>query len=1244
MKQIQPSGLKTILHSKRANIYYLELCRVLVNGGRVEYVTEQGKQSLYWNIPIANTTAILLGTGTSITQAAVRELAKAGVMIGFCGGGGTPLFAGTESFDLAWVGSQSEYRPTEYLQHWVCFWFDDRLRLEAAKAFQQARLARLSSHWLQSKVLHAQGFEISADVLMHAIEGSRTNVEAVADILDHSELLWIVGDRRRFNAQGAVPTNTTTRDILRRHDESGWPGTELIQLMADLAGLMHDLGKACQAFQDRLAGKAQGRNLIRHEWISLRLLQSFVGGQTDAQWLQRMAEPVAGNAQAWLMGLEQDAPGVTKSKPFAQMHQAPLAQAVGWLVLTHHRLPQLPYERRGAYASMLSGALNCVSASWNEIEIENVEAPITDAALYWQFTHGLPCQTVAWQARAARLASKLKQWVNQFSTQQILNQPLVMHLARLSLMLADHHYSTLAESQPGVPVPERLAVKSELRLYANTLPQKAGSRGQPRYKQTLEEHLIGVAQGAAEVARFLPSVRQNLPHLGPVRSLKKRSAEARFHWQNKAADLAETLRESSSKSGCFIVNMASTGCGKTLANARIMQAMSDPATGMRCAFAMGLRTLTLQTGQAFRDNLQLQDDHLAIRVGGSASRALFEHFERQAEATGSASAQGLMDEDGYVVYEGRHEDHPLLRRLAHDPQVAKLLMAPILVCTIDHLTPATEAQRGGRQIAPMLRLMSSDLVLDEPDDFDLADLPALTRLVNWAGLLGARVLLSSATLPPALIQGLFEAYRAGRQQWHSRTLSDPIPSPAIPCLWVDEFHQHAECCMDTDFTAVHAAFVQKRLIQLAQASERPRRRLELVSLELSDKEPADVAKAFASEVLNSALILHQAHSQTDPLSGKRVSFGLVRMANIERLFDVALALYAQGVPTGTHIHLCTYHSRFPLLMRSATERMLDACLKRDQPEAVFQQQAVRECLDASPASDQVCRDHDYDWAVVEPSSLRSLIQLLGRVRRHRHQDTVTVPNVHVFRYPLRHFLSPGKDAYCWPGFESERDGYGLRSHDLAELLPLPLNSPLDSRPRIQAESSLQPDRRWADLEHQRLKDWMLPHSAATPATAERRSRRQVPMIPPRPNAASWWNLPPADAQLTYLLQQNQPFRDSAGQRELQVVLLPDEDGETSVLHQILDQKRDQLRQTFYVDIDRESHVRLPDDATTGSGITPWGATDYLHELQKLATAMGLGLADCAKRFGLVTVLSHDAARWRSHPCLGFAKHEAKSGR
>lgn len=76
MDDLSPSDLKTILHSKRANLYYLEHCRVLVNGGRVEYVTDAGKRSLYWNIPIANTTTILLGTATSITQAAMRELAR----------------------------------------------------------------------------------------------------------------------------------------------------------------------------------------------------------------------------------------------------------------------------------------------------------------------------------------------------------------------------------------------------------------------------------------------------------------------------------------------------------------------------------------------------------------------------------------------------------------------------------------------------------------------------------------------------------------------------------------------------------------------------------------------------------------------------------------------------------------------------------------------------------------------------------------------------------------------------------------------------------------------------------------------------------------------------------------------------------------------------------------------------------------------------------------------------------------
>lgn len=179
---VSSKDIKSILMSKRANLYYLEYCRVLCNGGRVEFVTEESKKYLYWNIPIANTTTLLLGNGTSITQAAVRELSRAGVMMGFCGGGGTPLFAATEhSIDIQWFSPQSEYRPTEYLQNWCRFWFDDALRLQAAKTFQLKRLQTLQQHWSRSKLWHEVKDPPSAEGLMELVQSSQSTVQLALD-------------------------------------------------------------------------------------------------------------------------------------------------------------------------------------------------------------------------------------------------------------------------------------------------------------------------------------------------------------------------------------------------------------------------------------------------------------------------------------------------------------------------------------------------------------------------------------------------------------------------------------------------------------------------------------------------------------------------------------------------------------------------------------------------------------------------------------------------------------------------------------------------------------------------------------------------------------------------------------------------------------------------------------------------------------------------------------------------------
>ncbi len=185
----QLTDLKAILHSKRANIYYLEKCRVMQKDGRVLYLTEAKEQNYYWNIPIANTTVILLGTGTSITQAAMRMLAGAGVLVGFCGGGGSPLFSGSE---IEWLTPQSEYRPTEYVQAWLGFWFDEAKRLKVAKTFQQSRIDYLQRIWEKDRDLKAENFFVDDKDISTALIAYTAQIQTavkVGDLLQREALL-----------------------------------------------------------------------------------------------------------------------------------------------------------------------------------------------------------------------------------------------------------------------------------------------------------------------------------------------------------------------------------------------------------------------------------------------------------------------------------------------------------------------------------------------------------------------------------------------------------------------------------------------------------------------------------------------------------------------------------------------------------------------------------------------------------------------------------------------------------------------------------------------------------------------------------------------------------------------------------------------------------------------------------------------------------------------------------------------
>jgi CRISPR-associated protein Cas1 len=204
------TDLKAILHSKRANIYYLEKCRVMQKDGRVVYLTEEKVEKQYWNIPIANTTCILLGTGTSITQAAVRMLASASVLIGFSGSGGTPLIAANE---VEWLSPQSEYRPTKYVQGWMSFWFDEQKRLSVAKRIQHLRLDYLQRIWGKDRDLKSEGFSLDDADIQQAIDYFSTEIENCRDV----DNLLLVEARLTKKLYKIAATRTKLNGFVRDH-------------------------------------------------------------------------------------------------------------------------------------------------------------------------------------------------------------------------------------------------------------------------------------------------------------------------------------------------------------------------------------------------------------------------------------------------------------------------------------------------------------------------------------------------------------------------------------------------------------------------------------------------------------------------------------------------------------------------------------------------------------------------------------------------------------------------------------------------------------------------------------------------------------------------------------------------------------------------------------------------------------------------------------------------------------------
>jgi len=1060
-----------------------------------------------------------------------------------------------------------------------------------------------------------------------------------------SQLFWIVGNRKKFNAQGVVPVNSTEQDLLSKDDDNNWKYLPLIKAFTGLAGLLHDWGKATKLFQDKLNPQSKNSfkgDPLRHEWISsllfIALIRSGEKPDQDQSWLEPFLNQSINEQQ-----LKDALPTLSGSRsPLADLPDA--ASLLVWLVLSHHRLPKP--ENKNEFGDQTNNTpqrlLRRISQEWgydNGRDDAEFKQRLPDCFI---FPQGLLSASTHWLKALSHRARQLQEYLPLFASAiEDGSWRTIAHHARLCLMLGDHNYSSKLQDEKW---------PTGISLFANT-HRDGPLKGQ--FKQQLDEHLVNVAKVAVRACRMLPNferdtpVAENIEKLKPSRKVTPKIKE-QFGWQDKAVTAIQNYRQESDDkvSGYFIVNMASTGRGKTLANAKIMQALSADQQSLRFILALGLRTLTLQTGDEYRDRIGLGEEELAVLIGsrailelhqGSNKAEVKEDQPLASEAFGSESYEALLDEKEEVygfADDNRWQDllpEEELTTVLTGQKERALLYAPVLACTIDHIMAATETIRGGRYILPSLRLMSSDLVIDEIDDFTGEDLVAIGRLIYLAGMLGRKVMISSATIPPDFALSYFAAYQKG---WALFAVSRH-QNTRVACGWTDEFKTQLKTINQGEdatknYQAAHQAFVEKRVTKLR--AEPVKRRAEIIALpELAGDEPREAE--FFSAIRHEVVRKHQQHHDQDAKTGRNISFGVVRCANILPCVTLTEYLLDAEWPEQVEVRVMAYHSQQVLLLRHAQEQHLDQVLKRkipvNDPEGAFHNPIIRQHLDSVESRDlifvlvatpveEVGRDHDFDWAVVEPSSYRSIIQLAGRVRRHRDAELNNEwPNMGLLQYNLKGYRGEKKNVFSRPGYE-QGNWQLTPSKSLTDVVDIKaLSQRVDAIPRIVRDDSA-PSKRLAALEHFVIGRTLGCHHLTGEAKGSE----------PATSPKNLWGYTDDYWWMTALPQQFNRFRNSALGVNLYRVL----NEQRKATFQLYDRQR---RGWVLIEkILNIQHQLLSPERTARL----WLQRDYEALVEDQSQCRSEDITQTSQRFGEINIANHkDGNRYRYNDQLGLVK-------